>query len=207
MAHEIDQERRVLREFVIEQRNALTKHQLRAASRDMCLLLESTPEFHHAVHLAAYWPIKGEMDVRPVIEQALRYGKHVYLPVIVGGDTMMFAPYDQDTPVKKNRFGIPEPDVPEKELSSPRDMDLVIVPLVVFDAHGNRLGMGGGFYDRTFAFLNDEPDHMKPCLVGAAHEFQHTGDIPPHPWDVPTRLVVTEQQVWRPTQPLQAEVG
>lgn len=207
MTHEIDQERRVLREFVIEQRNALTKHQLRAASRDMCLLLESTPEFHHAVHLAAYWPIKGEMDVRAVIEQALRYGKHVYLPVIVAGDTMMFAPYDRDTPVKKNRFGIPEPDVPEEELASPRDMDLVIVPLVVFDAHGNRLGMGGGFYDRTFAFLNDEPGHMKPCLVGAAHEFQHTGDIPPHPWDVPTRLVVTEQQVWRPTQPLQAEAG
>lgn len=207
MSEEIEQQRRVLREFVIEQRNALTKHQLRAASRDMCLLLESTPEFHHAVHLAAYWPIKGEMDVRPVIEQALRYGKHVYLPVIVEGDTLMFAPYDQDTPVKKNRFGIPEPDVSEDELLSPRDMDLVIVPLVVFDAHGNRLGMGGGFYDRTFSFLNDEPGHMKPCLVGAAHEFQHTGDIPPHPWDVPTRLVVTEQQVWRPMQQLQAEAG
>lgn len=207
MTQEAGQERKVLREFVIEQRNALTKHQLRAAARDMCLLLESTPEFHHAVHLAAYWPIKGEMDVRPVIEQALRYGKHVHLPVIVEGDTMMFAPYDPDTPMKKNRFGIPEPHVAEDELVSPRDLDLVIVPLVVFDSYGNRLGMGGGFYDRTFAFLNDEPGHMKPCLVGAAHEFQHTGEIPPHSWDVPTRLVVTEQQVWRQMQPLQAEAG
>ena len=195
--NETDRQREVLRQYVIEQRNALTREQLDAAARDITLLLESTPEFHHALHIAAYWPVKGEMDVRPAIEQARRYNKHVYLPVMTG-ETLMFAPYTADTPMRNNRFGISEPDVSKDELAQPRDLDLVIVPLVVFDSYGNRLGMGGGFYDRTFAFLNDEPDAVKPVLVGAAHEFQHTGEIPAHPWDVPTRMIVTEQQVWRP---------
>ena len=205
MSHDTDQQRAILRRYVIEQRDALTREQLRAASRDMCLLLESTPEFHHAVHIAAYWPVKGEMDVRPVIEQAQRYNKHVYLPVIRRDDTLGFAPYGSETPLRENRYRISEPDVPDEELVSPRDLDLAIVPLVVFDSYGNRLGMGGGYYDRTFAFLNDEEDVVKPVLVGAAHEFQHTGEIPPHPWDVPTRMVVTEQRVWRQAHHLATE--
>lgn len=212
MNQDIDQQRDVLRQYVIEQRNALSTQQLRAAARDMTLLLESTPEFHHALHIAAYWPVKGEMDTYPLIDQALRYNKHVYLPVIVEGDSMMFAPYEKDMPMKKNRFGIPEPDVAADQLVAPRDMDIVIVPLVVFDSNGHRLGMGGGFYDRTFSFLNEDPHAAKPCLIGAAHEFQHTSEIPAHPWDVPTRMVATEERVWRPHNTLhtgnqEAETG
>ncbi|MDZ7748889.1 MAG: 5-formyltetrahydrofolate cyclo-ligase [Halofilum sp. (in: g-proteobacteria)] len=205
MSQDTEEQRAILRKYVKEQRAALTTEQLAAAARDMCLLLESTPEYHHAVHIAAYWPMKGEMDVRPVIEQTLRYNKHVYLPVITDGDAMMFAPYDGDTPMRDNRYGIAEPDVSDDRLVSPRDLDLVILPLVVFDSAGNRLGMGSGHYDRTFAFLNEEEDTVKPVLVGAAHEFQHTGAIPPHPWDVPTRMVVTEQRVWRQAHQLAEE--
>jgi len=198
MHQEIEEQRQLLRDYVIKQRDALSREQLRAASRDMCLLLESTPEYHHSLHIAAYWPVKGEMDVMPVIEQSLRYNKHVYLPVIGDDRTLWFAPYSKDMPTKKNRYGIPEPQVAADELVSPRDLDLVIVPLTVFDSFGHRLGMGGGYYDRTFAFLNDEPELVAPCLIGAAHEFQHTSELPTHPWDVPLRLTVTEQQVWRP---------
>jgi len=199
MREEIDKQRQILRDYVVSQRNALTRDQLRAASRDMLLLLESTPEYHHALHVAAYWPVRGEMDVTPVIDQSLRYNKHVYLPVIGDDQTLYFAPYSgEDTPMEKNRYGIPEPQVDKSSLVSPRNLDLVLVPLTVFDSSGHRLGMGGGYYDRTFAFLNEEPDMVAPCLVGAAHEFQHTSELPTHPWDVPLRLTVTEQQVWRP---------
>lgn len=200
MDQDIDRQRQLLRDYVIEQRNALTRQQLNAAARDMCLLLESTPEYHHALHIAAYWPVKGEMDVKPVIEQSLRYNKHVYLPVIGDDGTLSFGPYTADTPTRKNRHGIPEPDVAADELVSPRNLDLVLVPLVVFDSYGYRLGMGGGYYDRTFDFLRHEPDLVAPCLVGVAHEFQHTSELPPQPWDVPLRLTVTEQQVWRPAR-------
>lgn len=198
MNKEIENRRQLLRDYVIAQRNALTQEELQSAARDMCLLLESTPEFHHSLHVAAYWPMRGEMDVRPVIEQSLRYNKHVYLPVVGANNTLQFAPYTKETATQKNRFGIVEPVVDDSELVSPRDLDLVITPLTVFDSHGQRLGMGGGFYDRTFAFLKDEPDRVAPCLVGAAHEFQHTSELPLHEWDVPLRLVVTEEQVWRP---------
>jgi len=207
MTQDIDQHRNELRDYVVAQRNALDKQQLRAASRTMCQLLASTPEFHYAVHVAAYWPVKGEMDVTPVIEHARRSNKHVYLPVIVEGDTMKFAEYEPDMPMRENKFRIPEPDVTEDRLKNPADMDLVLVPLVVFDSYCHRLGMGGGFYDRTFSFLRDNPHLGKPCLVGAAHEFQHTGELPTHPWDVPTRLVVTEEKVWRPLAKIQPEVA
>ncbi len=199
MTQDIEERRQLLRDYVKQQREALTKQQLRAASRDMCLLLESTPEYHHALHIGAYWPVRGEMDCTSIIEQSLRYNKHIYLPVVREADgTLDFAPYSRDMPMKENRFGIPEPDVDEGERVSPRNLDLVIVPLTVFDSHGHRLGMGGGHYDRTFAFLNEEPERVAPCLVGIAHEFQHTSDLPTHPWDVPLRMTVTEQQVWRP---------
>ena len=107
MSQETDQRRRELRDYVIEQRNALSDAQLRSAAHDMTLLLESTPEFHHAVHIAAYWPVKGEMDVLPLIEQARRYNKHVYLPVMVGS-TLKFAPYQPDMPMRHIRLGYAE---------------------------------------------------------------------------------------------------
>lgn len=207
MTQDIDQHRKELREFIIAQRNALTKQQLRAASRTMTQYLSSTPEFHYAVHVACYWPVKGEMDVTPVIEHARRYNKHVYLPVIVGDDTIKFALYEPDMPMRENKYHIPEPDVPEDQLRNPEDMDLVLVPLVVFDSYGHRLGMGSGFYDRTFSFLRENPHLGKPCLVGVAHEFQHTSELPTHPWDVPTRLIVTEERVWRPLAKIQHEVA
>ncbi len=207
MTHDIDQHREELRQYVIQQRNALTKEQLRAASRTMAQLLASTPEFHYAVHVAAYWPVRGEMDVTPVINYALRCNKHVYLPVIVDDDEMKYAEYEPDMPMRENKFKIPEPDVPLSELHDPEGMDLVLVPLVVFDSYCHRLGTGGGFYDRTFHFLRENPHLGKPCLVGAAHEFQHTGELPTHPWDVPTRFVVTEERVWRPMAKLQPEVA
>lgn len=199
MTTDFQKQRKLLRDYVIAQRNALTREQLDAAARDLCLLLESTPEYHHAVNIAAYWPVKGEADVRPVIEQTIRYNKHVYLPVVDREtQTLNFALYEPGMEMKKNEFGIPEPHVDPEHLIDPRQLDMAIVPLVVFDSYGNRLGMGGGHYDRTFAFLKEEPEVVAPCLVGAAHEFQHTAELPTHPGDVPLRLVVTEQQVWRP---------
>lgn len=207
MSKDIDAHRDELRDYVVAQRNALAKQQLRAAARTMTQLLASTPEFHYSVHVACYWPIKGEMDVTPVIEHARRYNKHVYLPVIINDDQIMFAPYEPDMPMKENKFRIPEPDVPEDQLRKPEEMDLVLVPLVVFDSYCHRLGMGGGFYDRTFSFLRDNPHLGKPVLIGAAHEFQHTSELPTHPWDVPTRLVVTEERVWRPQAKIQHEVA
>lgn len=116
-------------------------------------------------------------------------GKQVYLP-IVHGKSLKFARFTEQTHLQKNRFGIDEP-VAVATLQTDR-LNLVLAPLVAFDQNGNRLGMGGGYYDRTFAFLAKcaRPAALK--LVGVAFEFQRTELPNPRPWDIPLDAVVTE---------------
>lgn len=201
MSTDSDQQRVELRKRIIAQRDALSTEQLQAGARGLCQQLTATPEYRETAHIAAYWPVKGEADVGPLIDQARQDGKRVYLPIVGEDGLLRFAPYDADAPMKANRLGIPEPELPAEQRVSAREMEFVIVPLTVFDGFGNRLGMGGGFYDRTFAFLRDEPGCKRPLLVGAAHELQYTERLPTCPWDVPTHMVVTEQRVWRPAKP------
>src|SRR5687767_13746260 len=91
--------------------------------------------------------------------------------------------------MRRNRFGIPEPT---GRRCAPQQLDLVLLPLVAFDRRGARLGMGGGFYDRTFAFLR-VAGRRKPRLVGLAHHFQEVAQLPREPWDVPLAAIVTER--------------
>ncbi len=198
MTTDTEQQRLALRKRVIEQRGALTDAQLAESAQRLSERFSSTPEYRQAQSITAYWPVRGEADVRPLIEQALQTGKRVYLPIVGDNGLLRFAPYDRGCVLENNRLGIPEPQAAPDALVDPHELELVIVPLTVFDGQGNRLGMGGGFYDRSFAFLNEEPDRARPILAGAAHEFQHTERLPTCSWDIPARLVVTDQRIWRP---------
>jgi 5-formyltetrahydrofolate cyclo-ligase len=95
-----------------------------------------------------------------------------------------------------NRFRLPEPDVADSEMLAPEDLDLVLAPLVVFDSYRNRIGMGGGFYDRSFAFRKI-PGHTRPVLIGVAHEIQKVDRIVPEEWDVPLDMIVTDQAIYK----------
>ena len=94
-----------------------------------------------------------------------------------------------------NKFKLPEPDVSDDEMLQPRGLDLVLAPLVVFDADCNRIGMGGGFYDRSFAFRK-RPDRHSPVLIGVAHEVQKVDRLVPQDWDVQLDKIVTDQAVY-----------
>ena len=138
------------------------------------------------------------MDPAPLLGRAWDMGKQIYLPVLVGHphDRLLFAPYHAGASMKPNRFGIPEPEVPREALLSPHLLDLALTPLVAFDASGTRLGMGGGFYDRTFAFLR-HPSHLpKPRLLGLAYELQKVDALPRQSWDVPVDAVATEAALY-----------
>lgn len=198
MTTDTEQQRLALRKRVIEQRGALSDDELTESAQRLSENFASTPEYRQAGSVAAYWPVRGEADVRPLMEWALEAGKRVYLPIVGDDGLLRFAPYDRDSVFENNRLGIPEPQVTSEALVDPHDLELVIVPLTVFDDRGNRLGMGGGFYDRSFAFLNGEPARARPILAGAAHEFQRAERLPTCDWDIPARLVVTEQHIWRP---------
>jgi len=154
--------------------------------------------FTRADHIAGYLACDGEMDPAPLLERALAIGKQVYLPVLTGHPPahLAFAPYHPGMALKPNRFGIPEPETSTERWVSPHLLDLVLTPLVAFDAAGARVGMGGGFYDRTFAFRR-HPGHLpKPRLLGLAYELQKVAALTPQPWDVPLDGVATEQALY-----------
>ncbi|MCF6209793.1 MAG: 5-formyltetrahydrofolate cyclo-ligase [Gammaproteobacteria bacterium] len=151
--------------------------------------------FHHARRVAAYLPNDGELDPMPLMALAWAMGKQVYLPVLshLRSDHLLFAPYAPGDALRENRFGIPEPVVSLRHMIDLKALDLVLTPLVAFDGQGNRLGMGGGFYDRSFAFLRRRRHWFKPHLVGMAYDFQRVDCLQHKPWDVPLQGVVTEK--------------
>ena len=128
---------------------------------------------------------------------AVDQGKQVFLPIIVGkSKPLAFAPWTPSTPMIKNRFNIFEPQVDPSELITADQLDFVAAPLVAFDEQCNRIGVGGGFYDRTFAFLN-EPKHEKSVsLIGFAFELQKMPTIQPQDWDIRLDAVVTESKLY-----------
>ena len=106
--------------------------------------------------------------------------------------------YAADSTLQRDYFGIPEPIVRPRYQLRARDLDCVLLPLVAFDAQGFRLGMGGGYYDSSFAFLGQPPQRSKPRLIGLAYGFQYIQQLPRDPWDITLDGVVTEQGLQRP---------
>jgi len=116
---------------------------------------------------------------------------------VLAGEALRFAPWRPGEPLRQNRFGIPEPDVQAEDALLPEQMALVVTPLVGFDAHGGRLGMGGGWYDRSFAFRHDRP--APPWLVGAAFAVQQVEALPLAGWDVRVDAICTDASTILPS--------
>ncbi len=125
-------------------------------------------------------------------------GRRWYLPVLhpFRPGRLWFARYRPVDPMRPNRFGIQEPQRRGRQLCPAHGLDLVLLPLVGFDTHCNRIGMGGGFYDRSFAFLLRRRYWRRPLLIGLAHECQRVDAIERQPWDVPLDAVVTERGIY-----------
>ncbi len=149
--------------------------------------------YQQAKQIAAYFAVNGEISLDPVIDHALAQDKKIYLPNL-DQKSLRFSPYFRGQKMRINSFKLPEPDVGDDEMLQPNELDLVLAPLVVFDTNCNRIGMGGGFYDRSFAFRKQGAN--KPLLIGVAHELQKVEAIEPHDWDVRLDMVVTDQAAY-----------
>ena len=112
------------------------------------------------------------------------------LPVLHEDGRLRFGSWKPGAPLVTNRYGIPEPDVDADTLLEPEQLALAVLPLVGFDDCGNRLGMGGGWYDRSFAFRQSQC--APPWLVGAAFAIQQLDDVDSQDWDVPLDAVCCE---------------
>jgi 5-formyltetrahydrofolate cyclo-ligase len=174
-------------------RRALSVDERQQAALAVARRLVTWPTFAAAPRIAGYWACDGELDPTPALEPVWATARQVYLPVVAEGSLLCFAPYRPGAPLRRNRFQIPEPEVAPEEWLRPSQLDLVLMPLVAFDAAGTRLGMGSGYYDRSFAFLREEPRGVhRPRLLGLAYEFQKVAALDRHPWDVPLDAAMTE---------------
>lgn len=175
-------------------RRQLDPEQQRQAARQLNKHLASSLLFIRSKHIAFYLPNDGEIDPTPLMERAWQQKKICYLPVLAPRDKkLLFVPYNRDDELRFNQFGIPEPLLQPHKVRPAWTLDLVITPLVAFDLQGNRLGMGGGYYDRTFAFMQRSNKPKKPRLLGVAHAFQQSETLPHQAWDIPLTAIFTDR--------------
>lgn len=180
-------QRPALRAQLRQRRRQLPAAARIAAAEGLARQLLALPFAPTEGHVAGYWAMDGEIALH-AWQLALPPQLHYCLPVLAG-DYLMFAPWRPGQPLVENRYGIPEPDVDGDALLPGEAMQLVVMPLVGFDARGNRLGMGGGWYDRSFGFRQQRA--APPWLVGVGFDEQRVEHLQTEPWDVPADAICT----------------
>lgn len=193
-------DRQPLRRQVRERRRALSPHLRESAHRQFARTLTRSSFLQAGRRIAVYFAYGHEADLKHVIELARRRGCLLYLPVITDfrHSRMRFVRYRTDSVMRVNRYGIAEPDPRHAEVIPVRQLDLILLPLVAFDARGWRLGSGAGFYDRSLQHLRAGRRWRKPKLIGVGYECQRVTRLQPHRWDVPLDGMLTEHGLQRP---------
>ena len=176
-------------------RSQLSPEMIATLSVEITARLWRLPVLARSRRIACYLPVAGEVDCRFAARVAWQRNREVFLPVIRAQE-LIFAPYRPDSKFLRNRYGIPEPIIEKAQFFRPLDIDVVLMPLVAFDTTGNRVGMGAGFYDRSFRSMRLRRQWSRPHLVGLAYDFQKTTQLKASSWDVPMQNVVTETRIY-----------
>ena len=179
-----------LRAKALQRRRTLSESERTNASALICKRVVESRVFRSAKNIACYLPMRDEVDTRVIIERAWRANKRVFLPVIAQRGEMSFQQIRPDTPLRRNRLSIWEPE--SGDFISPRLLQLVVTPTVAFDAKRHRIGMGGGYYDRCFSFLRHRKLWLQPRLIGVAFRCQEVEEFTPNTWDIPLYQTVTD---------------
>lgn len=145
--------------------------------------------YNNAQHIACYIPIDNEIDVWPVIKNIWLTGKHCYLPAMQPkiNNLLQFIKFNEQDKLIKVKYNIPQPKITRKNTIAAHNLDLVIIPLIGFNENGFRLGRGAGYYDRTFAF---KQNNSKPYLLGVGYRWQQVKFIP-NSWDIVMNEIIT----------------
>ena len=180
--------RNQLRQQIRKTRANLTALQQQQAEDSITQQALALIEERNAQHIALYLSFDGEISTDKLIKILWAQGKQVYLPVLhpFNPNHLLFLRYLPDTPMLKNKFGILEPKLNVQSVLPLEELDILFTPLVAFDKQGNRLGMGGGFYDRTLQ--NWRNSSFIP--VGLAHQCQQVEQLPTEAWDVPLHQIL-----------------
>jgi 5-formyltetrahydrofolate cyclo-ligase len=181
-----------LRSLVRAKRRSLTPRERKLADLRICANLQRMHAVRRARVIAAYLAFDGEPSLVNLIRDRRSATKRFVVPVIKS-QRMRFAPPGAHWRLRRNSFGIAEPNHRIRVPTS--TIDIVLVPLVAFDEHGRRLGMGGGYYDRYFNYLLGRKSFLRPRLIGVAYELQRVAEIPRDSWDVPLHGIVTDVKI------------
>lgn len=171
-------------------RQALSADERARSSRKITERFLNSRYFLAARTIACYLATWEEVDTTAIIERAWRAEKRIFAPVTGSRRRMIFCELSPDTPMLRNDFGLWEPQ--GHAIVAPQDLDVVVTPLVAFDEQRNRIGMGGGYFDCTFAFLKDRRYWLRPKLIGLAFDCQKVEDCAPKPWDIRVSRVFSE---------------
>jgi 5-formyltetrahydrofolate cyclo-ligase len=188
-------DRAAWRKHLRAMRAKLNASERMAAADALAATLEQLPEFLVDRRIAGYWAVAGEMPLHAAYASLRKRDQHYYLPVIDDSDTLQFAVWKPGAALRHNRYGIPEPEVASAQLLQPTGLDVVLLPLLGFDRGGNRLGMGAGYYDRSFGFLREARRPAPPVLVGIGYHFQEMPGLASEPWDVRLDFVATDREL------------
>ena len=188
--------RQSLRNSVRQLRRQLSAETQRQAAQSIVNHFEQHPLICRAKRVALYLASDGEIDTRLAIEWCWQHEIAVCLPVLhpFSKGHLLFVDFTPTTPMTSNRFGIPEPELNCQQIISKASIDVLFTPLVAFDQLGNRLGMGGGFYDRTLGSWHHH--RLGPYPIGLAHDCQQVETIPVESWDVPLPEILTPSRRW-----------
>lgn len=192
MTSSLASQKKAIRAQLRARRRAVRPVERRQAARAISRLAWRIPAVRRARSIGLYLPMADEIDVLPLINHLLAQSKAVFLPQVPerGRRRMHFGRIEDRQSFTLNRFGIAEP-VSRCRIRAD-GLDVLFLPLLGFDQRGNRLGMGGGFYDATLAAVRP---YRRPLCIGVAYACQQINDAPIEPWDQPLTAVLTESAI------------
>ena len=178
-----------LRATIRQRRNALSTNEQKKAGLSLAEILSGHTKIQQASRIAIYLTNDGELSTRSFIDWCWQNNKQVYLPVVhpFSPGNLLFLQYQQDTKLINNVYGILEPQLDVTKVCPLAELDIICTPLVAFDVFGARLGMGGGFYDRSLAHWQQ----TKLYPIGLAHDCQQVTKVPVETWDIPLPEIIT----------------
>jgi len=193
--------RDIIRQEVRTKRQQLNSQKQQEQAELLCKTLIAQINLEHVKHIAIYLANDGELNTKPFIYWCWQNKISVYLPVIhpFSQGNLLFLKYTKASVMIKNKYGILEPKLDVINIVSVNNIDIIFTPLVAFDQTGNRLGMGGGFYDRTLATWFREYQQnkqTKPMPIGLAHDCQKVKAIPIENWDIPLPKIITPSTIY-----------
>lgn len=192
-------DRQTIRNTIRANRKALTESFQNSAANELLTKLSCHSKIHSANNIALYLTNDGELNLQPFIDWCWQQNKAVYLPVIhpFAKGHLLFIRYSVDSHMTINKYGIKEPKLDVRYILPTQQLDVIFTPLVAFDSSGARIGMGGGYYDRTLARWHQNysiDKHSKPHPVGIAHDCQQIKRVPAEAWDIPLPEIITPTQ-------------